>query len=221
VRPDILFVLAAECSRLSEALTALAPAEFAEPTRCPPWNVKELAAHLWNGVDRLPTYLAEPAPPAATADAVTYWRSSGPGADAPSVAARSTEVAARFADGGELARSFDEHWRVCIEAARAHDPSRLVRSRVADIRLDEFAATRVVETAVHGLDVAAAVRREPWITPAAAEVTVTILRGLLGSEPPTGWADLAFVEIGTGRRIPNDRELAELGSAASLLPLLA
>jgi uncharacterized protein (TIGR03083 family) len=221
VRPDILFVLAGECSRMSEALTDLAPADFAEPTRCPPWNVKELAAHVWNGIDRLPTYLALPAPPTATADAVTYWRASGPGADAPSVAARSAEVAARFADGPELARSFDEHWRACVEAARAEEPSRLVRSRVADIRLDEFAATRVVETAVHGLDVAAAGCREPWITPAAAEVTVSILRALLGSDPPARWDDVTFVEIGTGRRTPHDRELAELGSAASLLPLLA
>jgi hypothetical protein len=183
--------------------------------------VKELAAHVWNGLDRLPTYLAAPAPPAATADAVSYWRSSGPGADAPSVAARSAEIAERFADGAELARSFHEHWPACIEAARADDPSRLVRSRVADIRLDEFVATRVVEAAVHGLDVAAAVRREPWITPAATEVTVTILRALLGSDPPARWDDVAFVEIGTGRRTPGDRELAELGSASSLLPLLA
>jgi uncharacterized protein (TIGR03083 family) len=221
MRPDILFVLAGECARAAESLSDLDGAAFARPTRCPPWNVKELSAHVWNALDRLPSFLADEEPDAATADAVSYWRSYEPAADAASIAARATDVAARFADGPGLARSFDEHWRACVEAARAHDPGRLLRTRVADIRLDEFAATRVLEVAVHGLDLARALDRPPWITPAGAEVTVAILRRLLGGDPPARWEDVAFIEIGTGRRAPDERELAELGQAAALLPVLA
>lgn len=221
MRPDILFVLAGECARIAEVLSGLRSADLTRPTRCPPWDVKELGAHLWNALERLPSSLAEPAPPVATADAVTYWRAYDPVVDGPSVSARSAEVAARFADGAELARSFDEHWQGCVEAARAHDPSRLVRSRVADLRLDEFAATRTLEAAVHGLDLARALEREPWITPAAADVTVGILAALLGDDPPARWDDLAFIEIGTGRRGLDEQDLATLGPAASRLPLLA
>jgi uncharacterized protein (TIGR03083 family) len=222
MRPDILFVLAGECARVAETLSSLDGEAFTRPTRCPPWNVKELSAHIWNAMDRLPSSLGDAEPPTATADAVTYWRAYEPAADAASIVARSTDVAARFVDGPDLARSFEEHWRACVEAARAHDPGRLLRTRVADIRLDEFAATRVLEVAVHGLDLARALDREPWISPGGAEVTVTILRGLLGDDPPTGWDDVAFIEIGTGRRAPDRAEIAELGpTAARLLPLLA
>ena len=221
MRPDILFVLAAECARVSDVLGALRDDDFTRPTRCPPWDVKQLGAHLWNALDRLRTSLAEPSPSEPTADAVTYWRSYDPVADASSVAARSVEVAARFADGAELAGSFDAQWRICVEAARGTDPGRLVRTRVADLRLDEFAATRVLEAAVHGLDLAEALGCDPWITPAAAEVTTVILCSLLGADRPSGWDDVAFIEIGTGRRAPGARETADLGAGASRLPLLA
>jgi uncharacterized protein (TIGR03083 family) len=220
MRPDIPFVLAGECARVAEELSGLTEPDYATPTRCPPWDVKELAAHVWNALDRLPSFLADPEPPAATADAVTYWRSYDPIADGASIVDRSAAIAARFADGAELARSFSEHWRECVEAARVADPGRIVRTRVADIRLDEFVATRVLEAAVHGLDLARALGREPWITPAAAEVTVAILRSLLDADPPTQWDDVAFIEIGTGRRVPDDAELDQLGPMASRLPLL-
>ena len=216
-----MFVLAAECARVSDVLGVLRDDEFSRPTRCPPWDVKQLAAHLWNALDRLRTCLAEPSPSEPTSDAVTYWRSYDPVADASSVAARSVEVAARFADGAELAASFDAHWRICVETARGADPARLVRTRVADLRLDEFAATRVLEAAVHGLDLAEALGREPWMTPAAAEVTTSILCSLLGADRPSGWGDVAFIEVGTGRRAPDAGETADLGAGASRLPLLA
>ncbi len=220
MRPDIPFVLAGECTRVAEELAALAEADFSRPTRCPPWDVKELAAHVWNALDRLPSFLADPEPPTATADAVTYWRSYDPIADAASIVARSTAISARFAEGTELARSFGEHWRACVEAARVADPGRILRTRVADIRLDEFVATRVLEATVHGLDLARALGREPWITPAGAEVTVAILRSLLDADPPERWDDVAFIEIGTGRVVPDDADLDELGPSASRLPLL-
>jgi hypothetical protein len=41
--------------------------------------------------------------------------------------------------------------------------------------LTEFAKTRVVELAVHGLDVAAGLGREPWLTPPAADVLAELM----------------------------------------------
>ena len=221
MRPDITFVLAGECARLAQTLSGLDEPAYGRPTRCPPWTVKELAGHLWRGMDRLPSYLAEPPAEAAGDDAVSYFRYDAV-AEGPEIAARSLEVAARFDSGADFARSFDEHWRTCVEAARAADPARLLRTRVsAGIRLDEFCATRVVEVAVHGLDIARALDLEPWITPAGREVTTAILRSLLGQDPPGHWDAVAFIEIGTGRRAPDDHDLEVLGAAAGRFPLFA
>lgn len=221
MRPDITFVLAGECARTAETLSALDEVSFALPTRCPPWNVKELAGHLWRGLDRLPSYLAEPPADAAANDAVSYFRYDA-AAEAPEIVTRSAEVAARFETGADLARSFDEHWRACVDAARAADPARLLRTRVsAGIRLDEFCATRVLEVAVHGLDLARALGLAPWITPAGADVTTEILRSLLDGNPPAHWDAVTFIETGTGRRAPDAQDLEVLGPAAARYPLLA
>ena len=64
--------------------------------------------------------------------------------------------------------------------------------------LRDFMVTRVVEVAVHGLDLAAALDRSPWLTPeAAAELT-----GLLLPDPSAGLGGLdvvTFVRAATGR----------------------
>ena len=221
MRPDITFVLAGECARTAETLAGLDEASFALPTRCPPWDVKELAGHLWRGLDRLPSYLAEPPADAAAHDAVSYFRYDA-AAEAPEIVTRSAEVAARFDTGAELARSFSEHWRACVDAARAADPARLLRTRAsAGIRLDEFCATRVLEVAVHGLDLARALGLEPWITRAGADVTTAILRSLLDGDPPAHWDAVTFIETGTGRRAPDGRDLEVMGPVAARFPLLA
>jgi uncharacterized protein (TIGR03083 family) len=220
VRPDIVLVLAGECARISDVVLGLSEPEFALPTRCPPWDVKGLVGHLWRDVDRIASYLTEPPAAEETTDVVSYWRSYDPAAEAPDIAQRGLEVAARFPAGADLARSFDEHWRACVEAARAEEPGRILQTRITGIRIDDFCATRVLEVAVHGLDLADALGREPWITPAGAEVTTGILRSLLGAEPPPAWDERAFIEIGTGRRGLGDGDRAALGDLAARIPLL-
>jgi len=83
--------------------------------------------------------------------------------------------------------------------------------------------TRVLEIAVHGLDLADALGRPPWITPGGAAITRAILEGLLGGAPPPGleWDDVAFIEAGTGRRPLTGADRAVLGEAATAFPLLA
>jgi hypothetical protein len=70
------------------------------------------------------------------------------------------------------------------------------------------------------MDLADALGREPWITPAGAEVTTGILRSLLGADPPPGWDERTFIEIGTGRRALGDEDRAALGNLAVRIPLL-
>ncbi len=110
----------------------------------------------------------------------------------------------------------------CLAAARAEDPARVLGTRLTSIRLDEFVKTRVLEIGVHGLDLAAALGRDPWLTPDAASVVQSILVALLGGDPTAdlGWSDLTFIETATGRRPLTEAERAVLGIRAGSFPLL-
>jgi hypothetical protein len=103
------------------------------------------------------------------------------------------------------------------------DTPRVVRTRLTAIRLDEFLKTRVVEIAVHGLDMARARGREPWVTVGGCADTREVLVGLLGFEPPASLNrdDITFIETGTGRRPLTGDEGDVQGPAGGRLPLLA
>jgi uncharacterized protein (TIGR03083 family) len=211
-------------SRLAwEAASTLDEAAFARPTRLPSWNVKQLLAHMWGDLDRIREYLGEPAPPAADTDAVAYWRSYDPAEDGPAVADRAKTVAARFATGPELVVAFDRAREGSIALAVDTPPDRVVATWGPTLRFDDYLQTRILEMGVHGLDLAAAIGREPWLTSEAAAVIRRILVGLLGEEPAIvrRWSDRSLVEAGTGRRGLTYEEHAALGPLAQAFPLLA
>jgi uncharacterized protein (TIGR03083 family) len=220
--PSVLDAFADESRRVAEVVLELDERSFALPTRCPPWDVKALLGHLYRDVDRILQYRDLPAG-APDTNGVSYWTLYDPVGDAPDIAARASEIAAGYATGRELAEAFDRRWRESVAAARAMEPDRPIATFAPTLRLDEYAKTRVLELAVHGLDLAAALDRDPWITPRGAEVALATLRALLGTEPPEdlGWDDLAFIESGTGRRPISDAERALLGDLAGSFPLLA
>ena len=216
--------LGEECLKTTEVVLSLPERDFGLPTRCPPWDVKALLGHMWRGMDRLRTALAAPAPPEPDTDAVSYWRryEKGRSADSASISRRAQEAAASFPTGRDLARSFDALWREALDAVRSEDGGRVVSTWGPRLQLEEYLKTRVLEMAVHGLDLARALSREPWVTPAGAATTREILVGLLGSDPPPalGWDDVAFIEKGTGRQEVSAGEREVLGERAGLFPLL-
>lgn len=215
-------VLAAECARVSAVVLGLTKQEFTLPTRCHPWDVKALIGHVWRDMDRLRTGLAQPAPPSPDTDAVSYWRSYDPLAKGPEIADRAREVAGRFPTGAELALDLDFNWREGVEAAREHPDDRAIATWGPALRLDEFLGTRILEVVVHGLDLAAALTMEPWLTDAGSSITCGILFGLLDADLPeaVGWSELTFIEAGTGRRALTDSEMAALAGLAGRFPLM-
>ena len=222
---DVLTTLDAECRLAIVVAAGLADADFSRPTRCPPWDVRVLVGHMVRDLDRVVTYLEEPAPDSidtAKTDVVAYWQSYDPKAEGATITANSTETADRYGSPAALVQGLDETLRRCIDRASAEDPGRILRTRLTTIRLDEFLKTRVLEIGVHGLDLADALGRDPWLTGAAGTVILEILRGLLGDDPSSslGWSDLVFIETGTGRRALTDGERTFLGPRADAFPLL-
>lgn len=220
--PDVVDVLADECERVTRLLFELTPEEFAKPTRCEPWDVKDLAAHLYRNMFRIPAALDRDPDGEPDTDGVTYWTSYDPAADSPAIAQHAHETAASYDSGRDLAVAFEDLWRTALERARGEDPARVVQSWWGPrLRLDEFLKTRVLENVVHGLDLTDAVEGPPIASNAGMEMVTGILEGILGGPPPSRWTSLEFIEKGTGRSSLTDEDTRELGPNAARFPLLS
>ena len=219
---DPLEALAEECEEVSMIVLDLPEADFARPTRCTAWNVKELLGHIYRDVDRINTAMASPPPPKATHDSVTYWTSYDRITDGRDIADRAKELAGQYGTGSELGEAFDEMWRRAIDAARTADRSLLVVTWGPVLTLEEFLKTRVFETTVHRMDLEDALGRKGWGTDRAVAIVDETLEGLLGQEPPSDleWDVVDFIETGAGRRQLTDGERKILGPLAGRFPLM-
>ncbi|MFI9641436.1 maleylpyruvate isomerase N-terminal domain-containing protein [Micromonospora sp. NPDC051925] len=199
-----------ECARLVVILSTLTEADLDLPTPCPPWSVRDLVAHLSTGVGRLVDMLAAPAPPRAEVDAAGYFGRAKftPQVDAARVASARRAArdlaepagARRLAGPAVVAADFTAAWRATDVAVAAQPTGRVVRTRHGDpMTLPEFLITRVVEVGVHGLDLAVALHRGPWLTPTAARVIADLFTG--GRPVPAGldWDRLTLIRKATGR----------------------
>ncbi|MEV4825711.1 maleylpyruvate isomerase N-terminal domain-containing protein [Micromonospora sp. NPDC049274] len=264
----------AECLRLTDVLSELDDADLDRPTPCPPWNVRELIAHVRTGAGRLADMLAAPAPPRAEVDAAGYFGAAKftPQVDAARIEAARSEAArsgvarseaarseaarsgvarseaarsdvarsdvtrsdvtrsdvarseaARIGAGGRLAGQvrraalsveFERAWQAADAAVADAPPGRVLRTRHGDaMSLTEFLRTRVVEVGVHGLDLAAALGRPPWLTPQAEAVIADLLTGGRPAPAGLGWDRLTVIRKTTGRATLTVPEQAAIDAA--------
>jgi uncharacterized protein (TIGR03083 family) len=176
--PTPLAAFAAEAASLSEALVTVTEAEFDRPTRCASWTVCALLAHVEMGAGRVIAMVAEPALSTADTDAAGYFRPD----DRFSAATNRQRIgdavaaAARAGSGAAVAARFARTWRDAYAAVVAQPADRVVRTRHGDaMLLTDFMVTRVVELAVHGLDLADALGRPPWTHDSALELVTRLL----------------------------------------------
>ncbi|SCF02661.1 maleylpyruvate isomerase N-terminal domain-containing protein [Micromonospora mirobrigensis] len=204
-----------ECVRLETVLGDLTAADLDRPTPCPPWRLRDLVAHVRTGVGRLAGMLAEPAPPAAEVDAVSYFGAAKftPEVDRDRIESARREGAA-LPGVPAMVADFARAWRATDEAVTAATPDRVVRTRHGEpMTVTEFLRTRVVEVAVHGLDLADALDREPWLTPAAARVAAAVLTGGRPVPDALGWDDVTLLRKVTGRAPLTPEEITVSGTA--------
>ena len=178
--------------------------DFDRPTRCAPWTARALLAHVGTATERVTAMLAEPAPPAADTDAAGYYRpdkrfSAETNRERVGSAA---DAAVRAGSGAALAARFAGTWCAAGAAVAAQPDDRVVRTRHGDaMLLTDFMLTRVVELAVHGLDLADAFDRPPWTHDSAIEVVTRLL--LPGDAGPRvdalGWDRMTLLRVATGR----------------------
>ncbi|WP_180685830.1 maleylpyruvate isomerase N-terminal domain-containing protein [Streptomyces gossypiisoli] len=211
----VVEALRLEASRLAQAMTGVSAAEWSLPTRCVPWNVSDLLAHIRVAIARLPSMLAAPAPPRAEVSAVEYYRPDdrfAPDTNAARIALAQDHAATQL-NGAALADDFNATWQQVDRLCRSEPEGRVVRTRHGDaMLLSEFLLTRVVEVAVHGLDLADALGREPWLTPSAADLVQDLLLGPDGATAveKLGWGRLRFLRKATGREPITEEEALDV-----------
>ncbi|BCY06024.1 maleylpyruvate isomerase N-terminal domain-containing protein [Actinoplanes sp. L3-i22] len=163
----------AEADALGHAAARWDGADWTRPTRCAPWSVRELFAHIRVALGWLPGMLAGDPPEAAEVSAADYYRPD----HRFSAATDATRIRlAQEQAAGLDVRDFRGFTTTLADRCAAEPPGRVVRTRHGDaMLLDDFLTTRVVELAVHGLDLADALHHPAWLTPPAAEVVLRLL----------------------------------------------
>jgi len=225
---EVLQTFRQESAAFSAAIGDLSVTEWDQPTRCEPWSVRELVAHVSIAVARVTQMLAAPPSPPTTSPVTTpatmpamppvsalgYYRPD----HRFSAEANSTRVqvagehAARLQTEPALAEDFEATWQHVAASCAAEPEGRLVRTRHGDVMyLSQFLATRVIEVAVHGIDVADAVRRPAWVTTPAHDLVRGLLFGRAGASALDrfGWDRAGFLRRATGRQ-PLDAAEADL-----------
>jgi hypothetical protein len=152
----------------------------------------------------LPDMLAAPRPDKAEVSAVEYYRPDDRFAARTNAAriALAQDHAARQVNGAALAEDFTTTWQQVDQLCGAEPEESVVRTRHGDaMLLSQFLVTRIVEVAVHGLDVADALGRDPWLTAQAGDVVMELLLGPghVTAVDELGWDRAAFLRKATGR----------------------
>lgn len=169
----------AEAAALCRVVAGLTNADLERPSPCPPWTIAGLLCHVIIATDRV-----RPATEAAghahgeLVTAAGYYRpddrfSATVNADRIDIAA---DLAARLGTVAAIRAELTTATERTLAILVAAPAGQLVGTRHGDrMLLSEFAVTRVVELAVHGLDLAAGLDREPWLTSEAAVVLMDLL----------------------------------------------
>ncbi|MET9594521.1 maleylpyruvate isomerase family mycothiol-dependent enzyme [Streptomyces sp. NPDC006516] len=204
-----------ESGALTAAVSGLPEAEWSLPTRCTPWTVRDLLGHVCVVIDWLPGMLDAPAPGEARISAAEYYRPDdrfSPQTNGARITLARNR-AAEPADGATFAEDFTATWRRVDQLCQVQPAGRTVWTRHGDaMLLSEFLLTRVVEVAVHGIDLADALGREPWLTSAAGDAVLELLLGAEQTEAAValGWSRARFLRKATGREPLDASETAKV-----------
>jgi uncharacterized protein (TIGR03083 family) len=217
-----LVAFRAEADALVAALGDLAPTAWDRATRCDPWQVRDLVGHVITTLARVPDMIAAPEPGRPDTTATGYYRADHRFSDAANTS-RVETARGRIAgfDSPAIVRNLAGTAATVAAACRRERAGRVVLTRHGDaMLLTDFLTTRVVEMAVHGLDVADAVERQPWLTAPAARHLQGLLFGAGWRQAvgKLGWDPVTVLRKTSGRAPVTPEETAEL-AVLGLRPL--
>ncbi|MBL1113225.1 maleylpyruvate isomerase N-terminal domain-containing protein [Streptomyces sp. 110] len=206
---------------LRTAVAELPDEDFARPSGCAGWLVRDLVCHLVIDAQDVLITLATPTDAEPTRDAVSYWEvaDAPPTGDDP-LDALTVRLAAAYEDPWLLKFHLDDVGSAAGRAAGLADPALRVGTRDVVLTAGDYLSAYVMEWTLHHLDLIAHL-------PGAADPPAESLTGaremlerIAGAAFPASWSDKDTLLVGTGRRAPTAGEQADLGELAAKLPLV-
>lgn len=206
---------------LRSAVAGLHDDDFASPSGCSGWLVRDLVCHLIIDAQDVLITLVTPVEEAPTRNAVTYWdvtRTKPTGNDP--LDALTVRLAAAYEEPEMLKFHLDDVGSAAGRAAQLVDPDLRVSTKNAVLTAGDYLCAYVLEWTLHHLDLTAHLPDVP--APPAAGLTRSrgMLETLLDAEFPRSFSDSDALLVGTGRRAPTSTERAELGALAGRLPIV-
>lgn len=217
----IVSVLAEELSRVENAFRGLSADDWSTPTKLVPvdpglphWTVFELAGHFDIAIG-LTTMLIDgrdDSQPARDRTSFFINPRSETGPVVYNYAYTMVEGKTPEQMPDVLAGTFTK----VVEGCRSVSADTVGPGYFAPMRVDEFAASRIVEAVVHGLDLTLALGRETIASPAGIAATAAILddllaRRTLGGRPADLSDDLTWIMAASGRVDHGDNRLPLIG----------
>lgn len=207
-------------SALRSAVAATPDEDFARPSGCAGWLVRDLVCHLVIDAQDVLITLVTPAEGAPTVDAAGYWKLVEPPTGDDPLDALIPRLAAAYGDPGLLRFHLDDVGSAAGRAAELADPAALVGTQDEVLTVGDYLSAYVLEWTLHHLDLIAhlpTAARPPADTLAAARGA---LERIAGSPFPASFTDEDALLVGTGRRAPTEGETAALGPLGARLPLV-
>ncbi|WP_280242465.1 maleylpyruvate isomerase N-terminal domain-containing protein [Nocardia abscessus] len=206
---------------LRAAVADLSDEDFAQPSGCTGWLVRDLVCHLIIDAQDVLITLVTPAEAEPTRDAVTYWEvadTAPTGADP--LDALIVRLAAAYQEPRLLKIHFEDVGSAAGRAAELADPGLRVGTRDEVLTAGDYLCAYVLESTLHHLDLIAHL---PVVDEPPAEGLARsreMLEKIAGAPFPASFTDTDALLVGTGRRAPTDSEKAELDELAARLPFV-
>ncbi|ANN15635.1 maleylpyruvate isomerase [Amycolatopsis orientalis] len=195
--------------------------DFAKPSGCAGWLVRDLVCHLVIDAQDVLITLATPAETEPTRNAVTYWEVTGkPPTGEDDLDALIVRLAAAYQEPRLLKFHLDDVGSAAGRAADLADPGMRVGTRDIVLSAGDFLSAYVLEWTLHHLDLVAHLPHRDGPAADSLAKTRQILEQRTGEKFPASFSDTDALLVGTGRREPTDAEKAELGDLAAKLPFV-
>ncbi|UVS79360.1 maleylpyruvate isomerase N-terminal domain-containing protein [Actinokineospora sp. UTMC 2448] len=208
-------------SALRAAVAGLAEADFARPSGCAGWLVRDLACHLVIDAQDVLITLATPTDREPTRDAVTYWTvTDTPPTGEDPLDALIVRLAAAYGDPALLQFHLDDVGSAAGRAAAFADPATRVGTRGEVLTTADYLSAYVLEWTLHHLDLTAHLPDAPPPPGEGLARARRMLETIAGTAFPASFTDTDVLLVGTGRRAPTDGEKAALGATAARLPFV-
>ncbi|MEU6091382.1 maleylpyruvate isomerase N-terminal domain-containing protein [Streptomyces sp. NPDC047085] len=206
---------------LRAVVADLADEDFARPSGCAGWLVRDLVCHLVIDAQDVLITLVTPTEAEPTRDAVTYWEvTATPPTGEDPLDALIVRLAAAYEEPWLLKFHLDDVGSAAGRAAELADPALRVSTRDEVLTAGDYLSAYVLEWTLHHLDLIAHLPDAAEPPAESLARSREMLEKIAGTAFPASFSDSDVLLVGTGRRAPTDAEAAELAQLASKLPLV-